>query len=43
MRLLRPAANPQRFEFTHALVREAVLDECNVLRRAGSTDAPPTP
>ena len=33
-RLLRPAATPQRFEFTHALVREAVLDECNVLRRA---------
>jgi DNA-binding SARP family transcriptional activator/tetratricopeptide (TPR) repeat protein len=33
-RLLRSAATPQRFEFTHALVREAVLDECNVLRRA---------
>jgi DNA-binding SARP family transcriptional activator/tetratricopeptide (TPR) repeat protein len=33
-RLLRPAVPPQRFEFTHALVREAVLDECNVLRRA---------
>jgi tetratricopeptide (TPR) repeat protein len=33
-RLLRPAATAQRFEFTHALVREAVLDECNVLRRA---------
>ena len=29
-----PHANPHRFEFTHALVREAVLDECNVLRRA---------
>jgi DNA-binding SARP family transcriptional activator len=33
-RLLRPTANPRRFEFTHALVREAVHDECNVLRRA---------
>jgi DNA-binding SARP family transcriptional activator len=33
-RLLRPASIPQRFEFAHALVREAVLDECNVLRRA---------
>jgi DNA-binding SARP family transcriptional activator/RecA/RadA recombinase len=33
-RLLRPTANPHRFEFTHALVREAVHDECNVLRRA---------
>ena len=33
-RLLRPASNPRRFEFAHALVREAVLDECNVLRRA---------
>ena len=33
-RLLRPAVTPQRFEFTHALVREAVHDECNVLRRA---------
>ena len=33
-RLLRPAAAAQRFEFTHALVREAVHDECNVLRRA---------
>jgi len=33
-RLLRPATIPQRFEFAHALVREAVLDECNVLRRA---------
>jgi DNA-binding SARP family transcriptional activator len=33
-RLLRPTANPRRFEFAHALVREAVLDECNVLRRA---------
>jgi tetratricopeptide (TPR) repeat protein len=33
-RLLRPAATPQRFEFAHALVREAVLDELNVLRRA---------
>ncbi len=33
-RLLRPAAAPQRFEFTHALVRETVMDECNVLRRA---------
>ncbi|HEX3831749.1 MAG TPA: hypothetical protein VHW04_07245 [Solirubrobacteraceae bacterium] len=32
-RLLRPASIPQRFEFAHALVREAVLDECNVLRR----------
>jgi DNA-binding SARP family transcriptional activator/tetratricopeptide (TPR) repeat protein len=32
--LLRPTAGPQRFEFAHALVREAVLDECNVLRRA---------
>src|SRR5437764_576992 len=32
--MLRPAATPQRFEFTHALVREAVLDECNILRRA---------
>ena len=33
-RLLRPAATAQRFEFAHALVREAVHDECNVLRRA---------
>jgi DNA-binding SARP family transcriptional activator len=33
-RLLRPASVPQRFEFAHALVREAVLDECNILRRA---------
>jgi tetratricopeptide (TPR) repeat protein len=33
-RLLRPTPGPRRFEFTHALVREAVLDECNVLRRA---------
>ena len=32
-RLLRPAAAPRRFEFAHALVREAVLDELNVLRR----------
>jgi DNA-binding SARP family transcriptional activator len=32
-RLLRPTSIPQRFEFSHALVREAVLDECNVLRR----------
>jgi tetratricopeptide (TPR) repeat protein len=33
-RLLRPTAVAQRFAFAHALVREAVLDECNVLRRA---------
>lgn len=33
-RLLRPAMTPQRFAFTHALVREAVLEECNVLRRS---------
>lgn len=33
-RLLRPTSVPQRFEFAHALVREAVLGECNVLRRA---------
>src|SRR3954471_7379721 len=33
-RLLRPTATPARFEFSHALVREAVHDECNVLRRA---------
>ena len=33
-RLLGPAATPHRFAFTHALVREAVLEECNVLRRA---------
>jgi tetratricopeptide (TPR) repeat protein len=33
-RLLRPAAVARRFEFTHALVREAVHDELNVLRRA---------
>jgi DNA-binding SARP family transcriptional activator len=33
-RLLRPAATSRRFEFAHALVREAVLDECNVLKRA---------
>ncbi|HEX6460787.1 MAG TPA: AAA family ATPase [Thermoleophilaceae bacterium] len=32
--LLRPAAAPQHFEFAHALVRETVLDEINVLRRA---------
>ena len=33
-RLLRATSDPHRFEFTHALVRETVLDECNVLRRA---------
>ena len=33
-RLLRPAATARRFEFAHALVREAVYDELNVLRRA---------
>jgi DNA-binding SARP family transcriptional activator len=33
-RLLRPAATPHRFAFMHALVREAVLEECNVLRRS---------
>lgn len=33
-RLLRSTAVPQRFAFAHALVREAVLGECNVLRRA---------
>ncbi|MEA2132174.1 MAG: hypothetical protein QOC68_83, partial [Solirubrobacteraceae bacterium] len=33
-RVLRPAADPRRFEFAHALVREAVLAELNVLRRA---------
>jgi tetratricopeptide (TPR) repeat protein len=33
-RLLRPAAAQHRFEFTHALVREAVLAESNALRRA---------
>ena len=33
-RLLRPAATAQRFEFSHALVREVVDDESNVLRRA---------
>ena len=33
-RLLRPAAAARRFEFAHALVREAVYDELNVLRRA---------
>jgi DNA-binding SARP family transcriptional activator/tetratricopeptide (TPR) repeat protein len=33
-RLLRPGGEPHRFEFTHALVREAVHDECNALRRA---------
>ena len=38
-RLLRPAATPRRFEFTHALVREAVLDELNVLRRHACTGA----
>ena len=32
-RLLRPAGTAQRFEFTHALVREVVHDESNVLRR----------
>jgi len=32
--LLGSAATPHRFAFTHALVREAVLEECNVLRRA---------
>ena len=32
-RLLQPAATPRHFEFTHALVREAVLHELNVLRR----------
>jgi DNA-binding SARP family transcriptional activator len=33
-RLLRPAPSASQFEFTHALVREAVLHECNALRRA---------
>ncbi len=33
-RLLRPTSVPLRFEFAHALVRDAVLDECNILRRA---------
>ncbi|MFL5831839.1 MAG: ATP-binding protein [Solirubrobacteraceae bacterium] len=33
-RLLRPAAAPNRFEFSHALVREVVHDESNALRRA---------
>jgi DNA-binding SARP family transcriptional activator/tetratricopeptide (TPR) repeat protein len=33
-RLIRPAATTQRFEFTHALVREVVHDESNVLRRS---------
>jgi tetratricopeptide (TPR) repeat protein len=33
-RLLRPAAVPGRTEFMHALVREAVYDECNAIRRA---------
>ena len=33
-RLLRSAASASQFEFTHALVREAVLHECNALRRA---------
>jgi DNA-binding SARP family transcriptional activator/tetratricopeptide (TPR) repeat protein len=33
-RLLRPATPPHRLEFPHALVREAVLEECNALRRA---------
>jgi DNA-binding SARP family transcriptional activator/tetratricopeptide (TPR) repeat protein len=33
-RLLRPTASPHRLEFPHALVREAVHDECNALRRA---------
>jgi tetratricopeptide (TPR) repeat protein len=32
-RLLRPTAIPHRFEFMHALIREAVYDESNVLRR----------
>ncbi len=33
-RLVGPATTPHRFAFTHALVRDAVLEECNVLRRA---------
>ena len=33
-RLLRPAPDGGRLEFSHALVREAVLDELNPLRRA---------
>jgi DNA-binding SARP family transcriptional activator len=33
-RLLRPAPAPGRLEFAHALVREAVYDELNVLRRS---------
>jgi DNA-binding SARP family transcriptional activator len=32
--LLRPSPVRGRFEFSHALVREAILHECNVLRRA---------
>ncbi|MFL5861879.1 MAG: ATP-binding protein [Solirubrobacteraceae bacterium] len=32
--LFRSTSIPQRFAFAHALVRESVLDECNVLRRA---------
>ncbi len=31
--LLRPAPEPRRFEFAHALVRDTVLHELNVLRR----------
>ena len=33
-RLLLPGASPRRFEFAHALVRDVVLAELNVLRRA---------
>ena len=33
-RLLRPGPAPGRIEFAHALVRETVYDELNVLRRA---------
>ena len=33
-RLLRPIPAPERFEFAHGLVREAVLGERNILRRA---------
>ena len=32
-RLLQPAVTPRRYEFAHALVREAVLHELNALRR----------
>jgi DNA-binding SARP family transcriptional activator len=41
-RLLRPAAAPRRFEFAHALVRDAVLGDSTPCAAPAPTVAPPT-